>query len=112
MQAVCDHKYIFVRLTTAGPDGFMMLEFSPTREYFALGGNGILFPHWDKKVQFQGLEISMPFVLLGDPAYPLKPWLLQPFSSRACLQHDFNDRLRRARMTTENLFGRLTGRWK
>ena len=55
-----------------------------------------------------GKETQMPTVLLGDPAYPLKPWLMKPFSNRGNLtptQNEFNYRLSRARMIIETLLG-------
>lgn len=115
MQAVCDHKYIFRNINIGWPGRVHDARIFANSEIFHMGENGTLFPNWDKRVQFQGREISMPIVLLGDPAYPLKPWLMKPFSNRANLQrlqHDFNYRLSRARMTIENSFGRLKGRWK
>ncbi|XP_071118400.1 uncharacterized protein [Haliotis cracherodii] len=50
-----------------------------------------------------------------DAAYPLKPWLMKPYTHIANLsisQKTFNYRLSRARMTNEKTFGRLKGRWR
>ncbi|XP_041349166.1 putative nuclease HARBI1 [Gigantopelta aegis] len=57
----------------------------------------------------------MPVVLLGDAAYPMKNWLLKPYTNQMNLtvsQNVFNYKLSRARMTIENTFGRLKGRWR
>ena len=39
------------------------------------GQNGTLFPDWKKHIA--GREV--PVVILGDPAYPLLPWLMKAF---------------------------------
>ena len=52
-----------------------------------------------------GKEIAMPIDLLRDAAYPLKTWLLKPYTDRANLtaaQRGFNYRLNRAHMTIES----------
>ena len=60
-----------------------------------------------------GTEI--PIVILGDPAYPLLPWLMKPYLDNGHLsreQRTFNYRLSRARVVVEDAYGRLKGRWR
>jgi hypothetical protein len=71
------------------------------------------FPKWTKKIVIQRGETDLPVTIIADPAYPLKPWIMKPYSGRGNLtaaQVRFNYRLSRARMTIENSFGRLKGK--
>ena len=64
-------------------------------------------------ILINGTEV--PVVLIGDPAYPLKKWLMKGFPNNGHLtpeQMRFNFRLSSARMVVENAFGRLKGRWR
>ena len=70
---------------------------------------GTLFPNWKRKIQ--SVEISI--LLVGDPAYPLLPWVMKPFTDTGHLSREqvhFNYRLSRARNVVENAFGRLKAR--
>ena len=61
----------------------------------------------------QRCEIEqLPYYLVDDKIFPLKDWLMCPYSgllSEAKML--FNHRLSRARLTIENAFGVLDARW-
>ena len=56
----------------------------------------------------------LPYVLLGDDIFPLKPWLMKPYPGKHLdeAQRVYNYRLSRARRTVENAFGILTAKWR
>ena len=53
-------------------------------------------------------------MIVGDSAFPLKPWLLKPYTHAVLTtrQRYFNYRLSMARMVVEAAFGQLKGRWR
>uniref|UniRef100_A0A1A7WNN8 DDE Tnp4 domain-containing protein n=1 Tax=Iconisemion striatum TaxID=60296 RepID=A0A1A7WNN8_9TELE len=61
-----------------------------------------------------GTDATMPFMLIGDEAYPLRPDLMKPYPSRNLNQNQriFNYRLSRARRVVENAFGILANRFR
>ncbi|XP_062607230.1 uncharacterized protein LOC134269020 [Saccostrea cucullata] len=58
-------------------------------------------------------HLEVPFVIVGDDAFPLKPYLMKPFPKRQLdlEKRVFNYRLSRARRIVENAFGILSSRF-
>jgi len=59
-------------------------------------------------------EIDMPYVMLADDAYPLKSYILKPYSKRNLTHEEmiFNYRLSRCRRCVECAFGIMCSKWR
>lgn len=59
--------------------------------------------------------VEVPYLIVGDPAYPLSRWLMKGFPFTAAIteeQDSFNAYLNKGRVVVEIAFGRLKGRWR
>lgn len=75
-----------------------------------LEGNTLSVPPPSKVGQYE-----LPFVLIGDEAYPLLPYLMRPYPRRSQLdlkKKVYNYRQSRARRVVESAFGILVARWR
>ena len=104
-----DYKFLWVDVGTAGSTSdCAIFNLSELKEMFEADTIGVPAPdpltHDDQPT---------PYFLIGDDAFPLRTWLMKPFSQRQ-LNHEkriFNYRLSRARRIVENAFGILANRF-
>ena len=59
-------------------------------------------------------DVELPFVILGDEAYPLLSYPMRPYPRRQLTESRrlFNCRLSRGRRVVESAFGILAGEWR
>ena len=113
LMAVCDASYNFT-LVDIGQYGSTndssVLNNSEMGKAFEDGSMSLPQP---EHLPGCGLP-QLPFYLVGDEIFALKPWLLQPYPGKNIKEEEsiFNYRLSRARRVIENCFGILVARWR
>ena len=72
------------------------------------------FPFCWAAIAHKVVDVNIGPLIIGDSAFPFKPWLLKPYTNAVLTekQRYFNYRLSRARMVTEGAYGQLKGRWR
>lgn len=113
--AACDHQYRFT-LVDIGAQGRQsdggIFAASTFGKKFAMGTMDIPAP-----CSVSGSETVLPYVCLGDQAFPLKPYLLRPYPEARrneviFEERIYNYRLSRARRVIENTFGLAASVWR
>lgn len=95
IQAICDHQGKFVNMVTKW--------LGSTHDSFILRNSSI----WDFMEAHQDLGY-----ILGDSAYPCRPWLMTPLRNPATHgERAYNQAHKSARVLIENTFGRLKRRF-
>lgn len=102
MLALVDSNYCFIYLEVG----------SAGRE-----SDGGIFSRSALKREIEANTLNMPpnYVIVGDDAFPLKTYLLKPYSRATQLSYEkkiFNYRLSRARRIVENAFGILVSKFR
>ena len=102
IMALCDAKYTFTMVDIGGygrDNDAAIFEESQFGRGFAQ--SKVPIPNPTTRRQF-----TLPYVIVGDDIFPLKPWLLKPFpgSPLTLEQRVYNYRLSRCRRTIENAY--------
>lgn len=108
--ADADKKFLIVEVGARGKqsDGG---TFSASQLYQQLEANEFnVLP--DQSIP--GTNAKVPIVLIGDEAFPLKPYIMRPYRGSQLTDEEevFNTRLSRARKTIECAFGILCAKWR
>ena len=111
LQGTVNHQGCFIDVYVGWPGRVHDARVFANSSLYQRGQGGNLLPDW--KEEIAGKEV--PIVLLGDPAYPLLPWLMKAYPNNGHLtpeQKRYNYRLSKARVVVEHCYGRLKGRWR
>ncbi|XP_030262054.1 putative nuclease HARBI1 [Sparus aurata] len=111
LQDVVDGKGLFWNVCVGFPGSVHDARVLRQSHFWEIVNDGQFFKQ--HTVNIAGRDLG--HYIIGDPAYPLQPWLMKPFSDTGRLtqeQHNYNARLSSARAIVETTFGKLKGRWR
>jgi hypothetical protein len=105
-----DYKFIYVDVGCNGRIGDSGV-FRNSSLSKALENNSLNVP---ESRTLDDMETTVPFTIVADDAFPLKPYIMKPYGKRSLTTEEriFNYRLSRARRIVENAFGILASRFR
>ena len=103
LQAVVDHEHKFLDVCVGWPGSARDARVFGNSKIYSKCDSGSFLPNWPRTINDTTIS------LLGDPAYPLKTWLMKPFSDTGLTQRQqkVNQQSSHARVVVENAFGWL-----
>jgi len=122
LQAVCDSKFRIIDVNFSKPgsahDALVFRESSLWARLYVHGALGTSTASLPAPIKGRNGQVSMqtvqvPYVLLGDSAYPLGEHVMRPYphGTTDAAQRRFNKAMCHARVKIEGTFGRLKGRF-
>ncbi|XP_030854170.1 protein ALP1-like [Strongylocentrotus purpuratus] len=111
LQALVDDKCLFTDILVGWPGCVHDARVLSNSSLYQKAQAGTLLPLQTKEIE----GVQVPLFVIGDPAYPLLPWMMKGYADCGRLtprQQNFNYRLSRARMVVERAFGLLKMRWR
>nr|XP_033932532.1 protein ALP1-like [Pseudochaenichthys georgianus] len=111
LQAVVDGRGMYWDVCVGDPGSVHDARVLKQSNLWVAISDGVLLGQ--NQMAISGCDVG--HYLIGDPAYPMKKWLMKPFLDTGRLtpeQHTYNYRLSIARAVVEMTFGRLKGRWR
>ena len=105
-----DYKFLWADVGSNGSSSDCgVFNVSPLRAALESGDIGFPAPS-----PMTNEDKDTPFFLVGEDAFPLRTWMMKPFSHRGMSNEEriYNYRLSRARRILENAFGILAHRWR
>ena len=79
MQAVVDFRGLFMDINIGWPGKVHDARVFANSSLYLKGSNGTLLPNWKHCIS----GVDVPLLILGDPAYPLLPWLMKCYLENA-----------------------------
>jgi hypothetical protein len=109
--ALIGHNKRFMFAAVGAPGSTHDSRLLKSCDIFSEIENGHILPHGSLNLSPFG---EIPFVTVGDSAFPNRCWLLKPYANETRVHKEsyFNKRLCSARVVSEHAFGMLKGRWR
>jgi hypothetical protein len=108
-----NYKFLWVEIGTPGSNSDAQI-FNASGLRAAIVDGSLNLPPASPIDNAADQSVEVPFFILGDDAFALKPWLMKPYSGRFLERPTriYNYRISRGRRVVENAFGILANRFR